>query len=85
MPIVEQPMARVGTIQGIDAYDVHPNQNSPIGIKIDSIHTKYNRPSGALDIFPNRVASFSPYTLSAVPIIEATETAMHRYQQRQWQ
>jgi hypothetical protein len=52
-------MAMVGTIHGIDEYDVQPNQNRPAGIKIDSMHAKYSRPSGELDIFPARVANFS--------------------------
>ena len=46
MPIVAQVIARVGTIQGIEENCVHPNQNRPIGSKADSIHVKYNRPSG---------------------------------------
>lgn len=40
MPIVAHPIARVGTIQGTDEYDVHPNQNKPMGIRMDSIQAK---------------------------------------------
>ncbi len=82
IPIVEQPMARVGTIQGIDEYDVQPNQNNPTGINIDSTHAKYNRPSGVLDILPIRAATFSWFTLTTVAIIEATDTATDHYQQQ---
>lgn len=59
IPIVAQPTARVGTIHGIDEKDVQPNQKSPMGIRIDSIQVKYNRPSGVLESLPNRRASFS--------------------------
>jgi hypothetical protein len=76
MPMVEQPMATVGTIQGIEEYDVHPNQNKPTGINIDSTQAKYNRPSGLFDILPNRAANLSWFTLSTVPTIAAIETAM---------
>lgn len=59
MPIVAQPRARVGTIHGTDEYDVHPNQNSPAGMRMDSTQTNARRPSGVLDILPSREASFS--------------------------
>jgi hypothetical protein len=40
MPIVAQATAIVGTIHGTDENDVHPNQNKPTGIRIDSIQAK---------------------------------------------
>lgn len=76
-------MAIVGTIQGIDEYDVQPNQNNPTGINIDSTHAKYNRPSGVFDILPIRVATFSWFTLTTVAIIEATDTAINHCQRKQ--
>jgi hypothetical protein len=59
IPIVAQPTASVGTIQGIDENEVHPNKKSPTGIKIDSMQVKYSRPSGVLDNLPDFTAIFS--------------------------
>ena len=38
--MVAHPIASVGTIQGTDGYEVHPNQNKPIGIRMDSKQAK---------------------------------------------
>jgi len=42
MPMVAQPTAIVGTIQGIEGYEVHPNQKSPIGKRAASKQAKYS-------------------------------------------
>lgn len=77
MPIVAQPTAIVGTIHGTDENDVHPNQNNPTGIRIDSMQAKYRRPSGVFDILPKRMAIFSWYMLRIVARMAPTEIAGH--------
>lgn len=73
--MVAHPMAKQGTIQCIEGKDVHPNQNIPTGIKIDSMHTKYKRPSGVLDILPRRRTYFSCQILRNVAIMPPMQIA----------
>lgn len=40
MPIAAHPTASVGTIHGMDGYDVHPNQNRPMGSRTDWAQAK---------------------------------------------
>lgn len=72
---MEHPIARVGTIHGIDEYEVHPNQKSPIGMRADWMQAKYSRRSGDLGRVMNRDAIFSWYMLVTVAMRTPTHIA----------
>lgn len=77
MPIVAQPTAIVGRIQWMDGNAVHPNQNIPAGISIDSMQAKYNRPSGELEALPSLLARRSCIILTAHAIRDPTHIAVN--------
>ena len=51
IPIVQLPIAKVGTIQGTSDWEVQPNQKRPMGRKADSTQAKYSLPSGVVVSF----------------------------------
>lgn len=75
--MVAHPTAMAGTIQGTDGNEVQPNQNKPMGRRMDSTQTKYRRPSADELSHPNRAAIFSCQMLMRV--IRTTPTHMARY------
>ena len=73
--MVEQPTARVGTIQGKDGEDDQPNQNNPAGRRIDKMQTKRRRPSGVEVALPKRSTILSCQIEAIDAIMELTHIA----------